>query len=150
MGKKRTANADAGRTRFELRFDDSVYTDVKQMADDMQISVNQLMQGMARWLITNAHLGDPEKVVGKDGRLLAVRKQTGSKVQAGAVWFGEIARFARLTHEEATVLAESQVAPESVESCVDHLMDDDEGKIVDQGVIYGHLDFTERRVVVED
>lgn len=150
MGKKKTVNADVGRTRLELRFDDSVFVGIKEIADGMQVSVNQLMQGLARWAISNAKLGDPVKSAGERGAPLAVKRQRGKAIQPGSVWFGTEARFAGVTRQEAVEEAEQNVGPDQVGAFADHLQERGEGKMLDPGSVFFHLDFTERRVVVED
>lgn len=52
MAKKKPApqsNESPGKVRFEVRFDEDVYNRVKKLADEAQISVNQLMHALARW-----------------------------------------------------------------------------------------------------
>ena len=75
-GRKPTAE----KARFELRFDSDVYDGIKRIADEADISVNQLMQGMARWALEHAHVGEPE--AGEYGEIK-------THEQPGCVWFGD-------------------------------------------------------------
>lgn len=81
MAKKTSTERDAGKTRFELRFDEDVYAGVKKLADDSNISVNQLMQGIARWAVGCGHPG--EAMISNEGHDIAER------AQPGCVWFGD-------------------------------------------------------------
>jgi hypothetical protein len=47
------------KTRVELRFNNEVYTKIKSIADRADISVNQLIQGLARWAGDKAVVGEP-------------------------------------------------------------------------------------------
>ena len=76
---KRAQQRDEGKTRFELRFDDDLYTQVKNTADETGISVNQLMQGIARWAMSTVH--PRSEPWGQGPELLAVEHE-------GCVWFG--------------------------------------------------------------
>ncbi len=76
-----TKTRDDGRTRLELRFDDDVYQGVKALADEVGISVNQLMQGLARWAVSAAHVGEPD---------FDEHGDVHTRAQAGCVWFGNV------------------------------------------------------------
>jgi len=78
MAKKKPI-AKSDKARVELRLDQDVYAGIKQLAESADISVNQLMQGVARWASDNGHVGEPEMF---DYDKLAVRDQP------GCVWFG--------------------------------------------------------------
>ncbi len=45
--------------RVGLRFDADLWRRLCKMADDADISVNQLMQGVARSALKNGHVGEP-------------------------------------------------------------------------------------------
>ena len=77
MAKKKRQPEPEGKVRFELRFDADVYEKVKGIADDAEISVNQLMQGIARWAGERAVIGEPLPVMGGHS----------TKPVAGCVWF---------------------------------------------------------------
>ncbi|MCR9215624.1 MAG: hypothetical protein NXI14_00335 [bacterium] len=72
---------DEGKARFELRFDEDLYAEIKRIADETEISVNQLMQGIARWAVKYAH---PREEVTDFNPFEGVDTAT----QPGCVWFG--------------------------------------------------------------
>lgn len=78
--RKSTPPPPDTKARLELRFDPDVYARLRKLADDAHISVNQLMNGLARWAVTTAHLGEP--VYGEDG-------EVSTRWQAGCIWFGD-------------------------------------------------------------
>jgi hypothetical protein len=71
------------KTRFELRFDTDVYESVARLADEVGVSLNQLMQGITRWAVANAHPGEfvGDHVRDASGDPLVTRDQP------GVVWF---------------------------------------------------------------
>lgn len=69
---------EIGKTRVELRFDSDLYEEVKQLADEAEISVNQLLQGITRWAMKYAHAGEASF----DG------SEVNRREQPGCVWFG--------------------------------------------------------------
>ena len=73
---------DEGKARFELRFDDDLYAAIKEAAEAAEISVNQLMQGIARWAMKHAHPGEEPYWLTDD--LCGV-------AQPGCIWFGHSA-----------------------------------------------------------
>jgi len=73
--------ADIGKTRLELRFDTDVYDGINKIADEAGVSVNQLMQGLARWAIAHANQGEASF----DHEHKFYRKTP----QTGCIWFGE-------------------------------------------------------------
>lgn len=78
------------KTRLELRFEPDIAEGLKQLADDADISVNQLLQALSRWAIDNGHAGE------------AVHDEKGmvrTKDQPGCIWFGKEAF--RLTPKDA-------------------------------------------------
>jgi len=77
--KQAPKSRDEGKTRFELRFDDELYAALKKTADDTDISVNQLMQGITRWALKHAHPGEEPRHDGHDVEGLQ---------QPGCIWFG--------------------------------------------------------------
>lgn len=128
MAKKQAARErDAGKTRIELRFDDQLYKRAKDLADRAGISVNQLMQGLARWFLDRAQVGEPYRE--SDG---SVRMRS----QEGCVWAGNPGF--RYSDEERQRMAEDNECPLS------------EVPREDKGNIIMFLDFTERRVVRDD
>lgn len=80
MTKTRAKQSGTDKTRFELRFDTDVYEGLKKIADQAQISLNQLMQGIGRWALENAHVGEPHQ---EDIDCVETIEQP------GCVWFGE-------------------------------------------------------------
>ncbi|MBL4885902.1 MAG: hypothetical protein JKY95_15395, partial [Planctomycetaceae bacterium] len=87
MKKKamRKKSAASNKTRIELRFDNDVAEKVQSLADQVGVSVNQLMQGMARWMIQYGIVGEPRKG-DAEGQVM-------NHEQEGCVWFGKESRF---------------------------------------------------------
>jgi hypothetical protein len=111
----------AGKARLELRFDADVAEATKQLAGKIGVSVNQLLQGLARWAVKNPRAGEPYYDEG--GRLR-------EREVEGCVWWGKA---------------------HSVMDVVDNTDDMNViGHEVDSGHIACALDFTERRVVRDD
>jgi hypothetical protein len=73
---------DEGKTRFELRFDDALYEEVKRNAEEAGISINQLMQGIARWAMKRANPG---------ARAHFASEGVVSIDEPGCIWFGHAA-----------------------------------------------------------
>lgn len=78
--KQESKPRDEGKSRFELRFDEDLYADIKRIADETEISVNQLMQGIARWAVKYANPREEVTEYHPQG--------IDSKPQPGCVWFG--------------------------------------------------------------
>ena len=119
MAKRAAQPRDEGKTRFELRFDDELYAEIKSAADETGISVNQLMQGIARWAMKHAHPGH-EADHDSHGEVR-------SKPQPGCIWFGDLPAPYEWTD------------PKTFETGTD----------VSPGDLAFSLDFTERHVVRE-
>ena len=129
MAKKKTPPAEPmGKARLELRFDDNIYQGIKRLADDAQISVNQLMQGLARWAIQTGRVGEPYH--NEAGHLT-------ERQQAGCVWFGTPASAPPEEYQRHEMAERYGDAPEDYNHWT-------EGKLL------LFLDFTERRVLRED
>jgi hypothetical protein len=82
MAKKQAKQSTGEKVRMELRFDSDVYEGIRRIADEAEISVNQLMQGIARWAASAAHVGECD-LVESDGI-----QQWSTRVHPGCVWFG--------------------------------------------------------------
>jgi len=78
MGKRKS-KVKSDKVRVELRFDPDVYEKVKTLAERADISINQLMQGVARWAGENGHIGEPH---------MEERDEVFSLDRPGSVWFG--------------------------------------------------------------
>ena len=126
--KEPTAKVETGRTGVMLRFDDEVVNGIRKLADASGISVNQLMQGLARWAIKNGRPGEPYN--DSCGRLM-------ERTQAGCVWFGRPATPPPTLEEQEEYLAHFGGKREDI----DHWTD---------GQLLLALDFTERHVVRDD
>ncbi len=115
-----------GKARVDLRFDTDVLEKIKKLSDDAQVSMNQLMHGLARWATENVHPGEPFFPQGD--KFLQVRRQP------GCLWAGK--KNIRYSEEEK----------------MEHLnMTNGESTLEDEpGKVFFILDFTERRVVRED
>jgi hypothetical protein len=124
MAKKGSTGRDDGKCRLEIRFDSDVYTKIKGIADSAEISVNQLLHGIARWAAANAVIGEPYH--DEAGRIQNRR-------QPGCVWLGKPSKY----HPGGVGLNEHQ-EPEEYEG---HW---------EKGNVIMSLDFTERRVVRKD
>ncbi len=57
--RAKSVKQEVGKTRMQLRFDDDVYQGVQRVADAAGISVNQFMQGIARWAVDHVNQGEP-------------------------------------------------------------------------------------------
>ena len=129
MARKRVAEVPVetgGKMTFLLRFDEELHARVKQLAESAQISVNQLMQGVSRWMIQNAQLGEPSR--DESGQLH-------SRPQAGCLWFGRPSSPPDLQMREALAREFGGSPDEYTE---------------DAGNLVFALDFTERRVLLDD
>lgn len=84
MTSKRPARDD-GKTRFELRFDDELYRDLRETAKSLDVSVNRLMQGITRWALANANPN--EEIVDEFPEGLAIERRP------GCIWFGRDAHM---------------------------------------------------------
>lgn len=131
MAKRKKAEAKEvesnGKTRFELRFSDALFHRLKKSADDADISMNQLMQGIAEWASRHLQVGEPER---DETGVIGVKKIP------GVVFIGELGSvLSRQEREEAAY--EGRCDIEEVPQYV-------------PGKVYVTLDFTERRVVRED
>ncbi|ADG67839.1 hypothetical protein Plim_2010 [Planctopirus limnophila DSM 3776] len=116
----------SGKARVELRFDADVLEKIRKLSEDAQISVNQLMHGLARWATENVHPGEPYFIPGN--KFVQVKRQP------GVVWAGKD-NFLPSEEEKQEYLA----------------MTNGESSLEDkEGEVYFILDFTERRVVRED
>ncbi|MCE5279352.1 MAG: hypothetical protein ABFD92_01980 [Planctomycetaceae bacterium] len=65
--------------RLELRLEADLARSIKKLAASSGMSVNQVMQGVARWAVDHAHAGMP--VVSQDEELY-------TRKAVGVVWFG--------------------------------------------------------------
>ena len=126
--KATTPKVETGRTGLMLRFDDEVVNGIKSLAEASGISVNQLMQGLARWAIKNGRPGEPYN----DSRGHLVERK-----QEGCVWFGSPAK-PPLSYERRVEHAEYYGGkPEDFDCWT-------------EGQVLLALDFTERHVVRDD
>jgi hypothetical protein len=73
---------EGGRSPFMLRFDNEVYVAVKDLAERVGVSANQLMEGLARWAVKNSRVGIP--VLNEAGDVI------GEQLEEGYVWAGEM------------------------------------------------------------
>lgn len=113
---------------FLLRFDDDLHSKVKELAESSQISVNQLMQGVARWIVQNAQRGEP--IRDAEGHLQ-------NRPQAGCLWFGKPASPPPHPDECKQLAKQSGGSP-------------DEWDCWTEGRLVFALDFTERRVLLDE
>ncbi|WP_437192707.1 hypothetical protein [Planctomicrobium sp. SH527] len=123
------------KSRLELRLDTPLVEQLKRLADQNGISVNQLMQGVARWAVEKLQPGEP--VRNADGHV-TIREQS------GCLWAGRPGRYKTLSEEEYFRMYGD-----------DGWMSEEDRTIPDiseygKGEVYLFLDFTERRVVRED
>ena len=71
---------EMSRARLELRIDADVVSELQKLAERVGVSVNQLMQGIARWAVGHAHPGEADV---DDHGIISTRPQL------GCVWFGK-------------------------------------------------------------
>lgn len=124
----------ADKVRFELRFDRQVYEQVRRLADETGVSINQLMQGLARWGASALKPGEPQR---DDNGYVSVREQP------GCLWAGRHGRGKKISSNE--FFDENGREP----MCDDELWERDVSEY-GKGEVYVFLDFTERRVVRDD
>lgn len=127
--KKVTREVSRDKFAFMLRFDEELHERVRLLAETAQISVNQLMQGLARWAVQNARQGEP------------YRDQSGkvqSRAQPGCLWFGEVASKPLSLHDCEEIAAHYGGEPE------EYLGTESPGNVIFS------LDFTERHVVRDE
>lgn len=67
------------KTRVELRLDSDLHTKIKALADEADISVNQLIQGVMRWAMRRANVGEAE---------MLAYDHIDVTTTPGCVWFG--------------------------------------------------------------
>lgn len=70
----------AAKARLELRIDNDVALALRALADEIGVSVNQLMNGVSRWCVSNANAGKPYRI--GPGIYDTIEYE-------GAVWFGK-------------------------------------------------------------
>ena len=122
--KAKAAGKRPGKTRVELRLDEDVFERIKNLADGAEVTVNQLVNALVRWAGDNGHAGEPYR--NADGVLL-------DKEMAGVVWFGKHGHYLSDEEKEMHWHSYDEQAPE-----------------FHKGERILTLDFTERRVIVED
>lgn len=126
MAKKKpkaAANDPVEKARVELRFDAVLNDQIRELAERASISVNQLIQGVMRWAVQNAVVGEP------------YREENGyvdARLVPGCLFFGQ------------TV---SRWEPGEREEWEEHLGEKLPKAYKDKGSILFSLDFTERHVV---
>ena len=132
-----SASENSGKVRFEVRFDEDVYQGVKKIADEAQISVNQLMHALARWATQNAKAGEP--------KLNHIGMWMGeTKPQPGTVTIGVPGTFRTMHHAELRYEAGQQQM-----SIEDYAQLHGDQSVAFNGKTWT-FDFTERRVIRED
>ena len=122
--KAKAVGQRPGKTRVELRIDDDVFETVRSLAEKAEITVNQLMTGLARWAGEKGQLGEPS--YDRNGVVQM-------KPIAGVVWFGSPGSYLTEEDKEKHSNAFEEDPPEYYVG--EHIFT---------------LDFTERRVVRED
>jgi len=138
---KKTQERDPGKTRFEVRFDTEVYERLRMLADQIGVSVNQLLQGLGRWAVKNPRPGDPTRT--ENGLVI---QDDSKETQLGAVWWGKTASYRPMTAAEREQLERDMIEAHGT----DEMLEPEHYQTLeDKGEIYCHLDFTERRVVRE-
>lgn len=86
--KREPPKSAEGRTPFILRFESDVYVGIKELAEQAGVSINQLMEGITRWVVMHARAGEP--VVNEDGEVI------GEVAERGCIWAGETAEEAEV------------------------------------------------------
>lgn len=124
------------KSRLELRLDTPLVEQLKRLADQNGISVNQLMQGVARWAVEKLQPGEP--IRDEDGHV-TIRQQP------GCLWAGRRGDYRSMSFDECFEawgeLAGNIPPDERVTR---------DTSPYGKGEVYIFLDFTERRVVRED
>ncbi|HEY4261851.1 MAG TPA: hypothetical protein VGM98_16895 [Schlesneria sp.] len=115
------------KARMELRLDNDVFDRIKRLADSAQISVNQLMQFLARWAGESGHVGEPHRDV--EGFLR-------NKHQPGCIWIGSVGwKPEELDDEEHAYYHDEIMSTPVAER---------------KGELKLFMDFTERRILRDD
>lgn len=129
MAKKATAKPieTTSKARLELRLDKEVNEGIKHLADSAGISVNQLMQALARWAWQEGHVGEPKR----DAEGIVRTKH-----QPGCIWMGR-------QGWKLEELDSNEMGP-----AYDELEEHYKGP--EKGEIKLILDFTERRVLRDE
>lgn len=68
------------KARIDLRLDPSVHASLKRLSEESGLSLNQLLQGLARWATQTGHAGAPNWIDDLD--VVQTEKEP------GVVWFG--------------------------------------------------------------
>ena len=112
----------SGKVALQLRFDAGIAALLGKMAERTGVSLSQLMNAMGAWMIQHAHPGkEPTFPVPENRRIV------GERSQEGMIWFGK----------ESTDAYDNE---------------DLEGspRMLEDGLVFGVLDFTVRRVLREE
>lgn len=72
------------KTRVELRIDNDLHADIKALADEADISVNQLIQGVMRWAVKYGHAAEAQ---------YDEHAEIDQNNVPGCVWFGHHSEF---------------------------------------------------------
>ena len=78
--KKKSEAASTSRARVDLRLEREVYERIKEMAEQPEISINQLLQGIVTWA---SGCGNPGERV-----ILEENQPPREEKRAGCIWFG--------------------------------------------------------------
>jgi RNase P/RNase MRP subunit p29 len=81
--RKPKVAAKAGKMRLELRIDADLMQAVQELAQASELSVNQLVGGIVRGVVREAHVGWAGRVSDADEEIVVVDQAP------GAVWFGD-------------------------------------------------------------
>lgn len=129
MAKKKAVSkkTENKKIAFPLRLDPDVMEGVRKLADDAEVSLNQLLHGLARFAVKNGFAGEPE-FLDEEKRFIRVKRQP------GVVAFGRPA--AKFSKEEAREY--------------EQIVQEEAPAFKDDGEYYFSLDFTQRFVVRED
>jgi hypothetical protein len=116
------------KARLDMRIDKEVVEKIQKIAEEASISTNQLVQGILRWAVEKAIVGEPTR---GDDKLLINKKQ------AGCIWFGTVRHYLTEDDKECEM-------HEAIENGTKPNFEPRDGQLIFA------LDFTERRVVRED
>jgi hypothetical protein len=146
MAKKKSSGraaktASSTKARVELRMERELFEKMTAIAEGAEISLNQLMNGLAEWASRYAIQGEPVMKV-EDGTEVVERKD-----QPGCVFFGRVFKRDHVfvgTQEEFEAMDDGWIPSARDEDRMYEL------RITDPGAVHCALDFTVRRVVKEE
>lgn len=133
--KVRRRGQSPNKARVDLRMEPELLDKIKTLASRANISVNQLMNGLAEWATRHAVVGEPE-LYEEQGEKLVGRREV-----AGCFFVGRLARI-ELEYCGPPCSLKERPIPEAAPHLYTRV-------IKDPGDVYGTFDHTQRRTVID-